>query len=302
MQIKIIELSDGTSFEYRKFSGGSDIPIIMTGGAIGSHLIWSSMTGLLRRNHPVIVWNYPGLETGVRPAEFAKINTSDNIKLSYLADCLNALFQHENISSAVLAGWSLGPLVNREFALLHPEKVKALISINQLSKELLYFDSAHANIIKLQKFLGFETSGSGARELIGTHKRQFENLKNQLKKSDHPGKWAKRFRLVSPDIDELMLDAIIKDFVNVSMDTYLGYVKIPNETRKGIDSKLKEIPTFFAAGDRDIFVNYKKLMSKKSKLPNREYLLVKGGSHFSPLEYPQMLTIKIENFLSKFNK
>jgi len=51
------------------------------------------------------------------------------------------------------------------------------------------------------------------------------------------------------------------------------------------------------AGDRDLFAPRELAFQMARRIPEAETLIVPGGTHFVPLEYPELVSLRIEKFV-----
>jgi pimeloyl-ACP methyl ester carboxylesterase len=295
MKPVLFTTDQGTSIQYRIFNRTArGLPFVFAGGLAGSHLIWSALTKYLRVTNPVLIWDYPALPHGSVEGSIRKTLT-----VNYLARCQKAVMDHAEFASATLAGWSLGPHINAEFAALYPDSYSAIIALCGLPGASFATRQHRSDSSSTAQIFGTGTFSPRAAHWFSQKNDLLEKLKKQLNKSEHPTRWARRFGLVSPDIDELLCDAIIKEFIELSIFTYLQYLYAASthNTRGLLAKSLK--PVLVAAGDKDIFVNHLKVRRISARIADSEFLLIKGATHFAPLEYPQLLALQINDFLKR---
>jgi pimeloyl-ACP methyl ester carboxylesterase len=51
------------------------------------------------------------------------------------------------------------------------------------------------------------------------------------------------------------------------------------------------------AGDRDFFTPVEVSQEMASAIPGSEVMIVRGGSHYTPIEYPMVVNLRIDKFL-----
>jgi pimeloyl-ACP methyl ester carboxylesterase len=59
------------------------------------------------------------------------------------------------------------------------------------------------------------------------------------------------------------------------------------------------VPSLIVAGTDDTFTPYRLSQEMHALIPNSELLTVPGGTHVSPIEQPELLTLRLEKWLSQ---
>src|SRR4028119_2367173 len=110
-------------FTTRYFSAGNEgLPLVLLHGDSASALDWSWVLPKLGATHQVYAPDFPGFGESAKPNR----EYSPEFLRQFLVDFLDAL----GIERAILVGNSLGGLVALRFALLHSEKVAALVLVD----------------------------------------------------------------------------------------------------------------------------------------------------------------------------
>lgn len=111
---------DGTTYEV---SGPKEAPLVVLihGLGLNRHL-WQSHETALSRSYRVLKYNLLGHGEGPQLPE--------SLSLTTFSEQLRGLLDHLRESSAALVGFSLGGMINRRFAIDHPDRAKALAILN----------------------------------------------------------------------------------------------------------------------------------------------------------------------------
>lgn len=107
---------DGTAYE---FNGpeGAPLVVLIHGLGLNRHL-WESHEAALSPSYRVLRYDLLGHSEGAPLPE--------TLSLSAFSDQLRGLLDHLGETNAALVGFSLGGMINRRFAIDHPDRVEAL--------------------------------------------------------------------------------------------------------------------------------------------------------------------------------
>lgn len=283
----------GVEITYRVFDddeGTTRPTIVMSGGLGGTHLIWSALAKRLRVDFRIVIWDYPGLSTGA-PASGAPPITVPDLAL-YLETILDA----SDTDRAILAGWSLGPQVSLELFRNRPGAVCALIFICGVAKNPFFDDTSQEPIAAA---LGLRSGFPDAVTWLTGRIEAIDRLKAMLERLEHPTRWAKRLGFVDPLVDELIFDAVIRDFVGIDPVIYREYIEATahHDASDLLDSL--DIPVLLFSGENDRIITSSRVEDLHRRIPGSEHLEARGATHFLPIEYPDLLALKISDFAAR---
>jgi pimeloyl-ACP methyl ester carboxylesterase len=57
-----------------------------------------------------------------------------------------------------------------------------------------------------------------------------------------------------------------------------------------------EVPTLVITGDRDAFTPRQLAQQMARRIPHGEILIVRGATHYTAIEYPELVNLRIEKF------
>ena len=110
----------GTAYD---FSGPDIAPVIVLIHGLGlTRQIWADHLPALTEHFRALTYDLCGHGESALPTR--------DPNLAVLSDQLRDLMDHLNLSSAALIGFSLGGMINRRFAMNHPDRVSALVILN----------------------------------------------------------------------------------------------------------------------------------------------------------------------------
>lgn len=281
----------GIEITYRLVGEGGDRPpLVFAGGLGGTHLVWTALTRALRDRYRIVIWDYPGLAAGHvlaadRPCDIPTLAT-------YQAVVLDAVGAHR----ACLLGWSLGTQVAVEFTRGRTDRCAALIAVCGTAAPPFADDQQEEPIAAA---LGIRSAVPGAVEWISQRADRIEALRGMLRRLDHPTRWAKRLGLIDPLADELVFDAVIRDFIDLDPTTYRRYMEAAASHDATALLAGLDLPLLAVAGERDRLVRASMVEELASEVAGAEFLEVRGATHFLPLEYADRLALELDDFLRR---
>ena len=265
-------------------NGAPVYPVYMWGGLFGTYLVWSRIARALRQRREIYIIDYPEYRA------VSSLFADNELDIDLLASFQQELMAQMGHSEAILIGWSLGTQVVAE-CLKYSNVKGAVVISGVLGKPFSHISDPV-----------FETIGirPGFSQTVGwlTEKEEtLARLRRMIRRNEHPSRWAKRLGLVAPSVDDLLMDAAIRDFVNIPARHYNYYLQAASSHNAAGTVRASTIPLLAISGNQDRLVPAKRTREfLRGKRENREFLLVKGGTHFVTLEYPELIVLKIDKF------
>jgi len=260
---------------------GEGSPIVIAHGLYGSSDNWISIAKELAQKHQVIL---------VDLRNHGQSPHSNSHSYSDLADDLFELFNKLNLTQATLVGHSMGGKAAMQFAINHPDKLKALIVVDIAPKS---YADANGYSPQAKEHLAIL---SALRELplstITSRTDADEWLSNKIKSLS-----VRQFLLKNLDRDEnnkfvwkLNLDALWQ-----KLPALMSGIKTPVNF-----ASIKNLPVLVIKGELSPYID------KKEDLPLFENLFIgsiittiEGAGHWVHAEKPQQVIDAIENFLDR---
>ncbi|MBN2342948.1 MAG: alpha/beta hydrolase [Deltaproteobacteria bacterium] len=291
MKIERLRMTDGCELRVRSISDNEGgLPIVMWGGMFGTYLIWSQLASALREKYSLLMIDYPDW-SGTSPLFF-----NNEVSIPRMAEYQAQVMARKNISRAIVVGWSYGTQVALEFAGQNPSATAALVVMNGVAGNPFQHLSD-----PIFESIGIRPKLSQTVGWLTKKEESLSRLRRMIKKNEHPSRWAKRLGLVAPGVDELVMDAIIRDFIDIPAKHYNYYLQISVSHDAKPYLKTLDTPVLAVSGNMDKLVPAKRTREFVRKKPTSEFLLVKGGTHFLPLEYATLLVLKFEDFIARNN-
>lgn len=271
--------SDGTEIAYQIRGDGP--PILLCNGLGGRWIAWSHQIRHFEGRYRLISWDYRGLYDSGRPPDPQAITVQDHAR-----DALELLAE-EGIERTALVGWSMGVQVALEVFRQAPEKVASLTLVNGVPGRPWDFV---LNIGALGRILPSVLRGLGSVPGI------IETIVEQLARMPETTQWAKRIGVTARVVDEELLTEIAEDFGRLEMKTYIELLQAMGK-HDGWDVLAQiDVPTLIVTGSRDPLTPRAAAERMARRIAGSELLIVPGATHYAPLEYPDMLNLRLDKF------
>lgn len=267
---------------------GKGNPVVLLHGFGEDSSIWNEQVDFLKEHCQLIVPDLPGsgksslisLESGVRRLESSEppdssLQTSDFVSIDDYADCIHALLTHENISSCILLGHSMGGYISLAFA----EKYSSMLTAFGLIHSTAFADSEEKKPTREKSIALIEEYGSMAF------------LKNTI-----PNLFGAKFKSTHPEKVTNLIEAG-EAFSKEALQQYTRAMMLrPDRTHVLVSNRL---PVIFVIGTEDIAAPLADVI-KQASLPNISYIhVLQGIGHMGMWEAPEKLNQQILTFLSE---
>ncbi|MBI4925841.1 MAG: alpha/beta hydrolase [Bdellovibrio sp.] len=276
-----IKSFDGTKLFYT--IEGQGTPLVFCYGLVCSSLHWCYQLEYFRQKYQVIWLDYRGQNHSETPA------CKDKITLAHVAMDLKVLLKELNISKAVFLGHSMGVNIVLEFFRQYHSSVSAMVLINGAPRGPLETLFAKNYLQKWFKFL-IKTNAKFPFLLANFWKLQRLNpfLLNLVKKKGFnssltPDKKIKQFYKEVFKTDFLVFLQLMQDYESYDCLQWLHTI---------------DVPTLIIAGEKDKVIPLHQQELLHQLIPNSSLEIIKHGSHSPQMDLPELINLKIENFLN----
>jgi pimeloyl-ACP methyl ester carboxylesterase len=282
MREQYVAARDGTSLFVR--STGAGLPVVLCDGIGCDGFVLRYLRPALAPCHQVVEWHYRGHGESAAPKDPEAVGIPD--LRSDLLTVMDALA----VDRPVLLGFSMGVQLALDFALHHPERVAGLVLMCGSYGHLL--DTLHNTRL-------FSTA--------------FPFLRDAMKRWPAIGREVWR-RTVSSELFYRVAVSVevegrlIKrpDFQPyfdhlTRMDPHLFVRMLDKVRHHTVEPRLHEIqaPTLIIAGERDTFTPVWLSRRMARQIPGAEILVVPFGTHATPLEMPELIELRLKQFLGE---
>jgi pimeloyl-ACP methyl ester carboxylesterase len=277
-----VEAADGTRLFFEELGQGEP-PVVLTDGIGCDGFAWRYLGPRLARHHRVIHWHFRGHGRSGPPIDRNQLAIED------LASDLRSICDHLDIERPVIAAHSMGVQVALEYCRQNPDDVAALVLMcgtfghitatfhgtNLLDQILpglisgmrMFPNVARAVWGRVPAPIAFRVACAG-RELDG----------ERIQEEDFQRYW-EHAALMDPDVFLRMLERAgqhdARDF-------------LPDV----------DVPTLVVAAENDTFTPMPLAEEMAAAIPNAELEVIEGASHAAPVEQPDRIAERVEDFLS----
>ncbi len=274
---------DGTRLEVQQFGHGPRTMVIANGLG-GTLLAWAPLLRALESELRFVSWDYRGLYGSDPPAR------PDNLSVHTHVRDMMAVMDATGCERATIAGWSMGVQVCVQAAHDLPERVEGLVLINGTYGRV--FDTAFQAPMSNRIFpwvnKGAIALGPALPPLVGAATR-FRGLPALLE----------RLGIVDERLDREVFLAIAQGFEELDFRVYHRIMeKLHEHDGEPLLSTI-EAPALLVAGQRDAMTPPSVRHVFEREMPDCQSFLVPRGTHYSLIEYPELVVGRIEQFLNE---
>jgi pimeloyl-ACP methyl ester carboxylesterase len=280
-----VESFDGTPLACHTAGAWQDASrptIVLANGLGGTHGAFRHLVSFLSDRFRFLAWDYRGLFSSGRPRDPNEFGMGAQVR-----DLYAVLDAHE-VREAIFVGWSMGVQVSLEALREKPEIVRGLVLLNgtfgrpfsTLPGGPLAARVVPALLMWLRRYHGLSSVAlrrvAGWPETIG---------------------WIKRLGIVGETIDEEVFAEAVSSFGNMDLDAYFRTLHALGEHDAVDVLPTVKVPTLVVTGDRDLMTPRRIAERIAGRIPGGELLVVKGGTHYTAVEFPELVNLRVQRFL-----
>ena len=277
-----LEGPDGTDLAVQELGEGR--LVVLANGLGGSLRAWAPFLSQFGPGHRVVTYDYRGLYRSGPPPRPDAVTIAD-----HTADLL-AVLRWAGPDPAVVIGWSMGVQVAVEAALAEPARVAGLVLVAGSPGDplagVLHHPLSRYTIPPLTHVVEAGATPFGA-------------LLRALAASRGGPQLLRRLGVVAPTCDLDTFHALSREFASLDWRLYMRTIRAM--ARHDAWPRLGEIavPTLVMGGTRDLFLPTATLRALAAAIPDADLLMVRGATHYLPLEFPELLDARIRQFLDE---
>jgi len=276
---------DGTEIAYHvtraPFPGA---PWVVLANALGgAWLAWRGQMEHFADRYRLLTWDYRGLFGSGRPSP--DVDAAYGVE-RHAAD-LDAVLSAERVDRAAFVGWSLGVQVVLEAYRRHPGRATSLVLVSGTYGRPLDtptpLPGARAALPQLLTALrrGHALAGRVTRRTMGR---------------PAAARWLKRLGVIGPTFDDGLYAELSAAFAELDLEPYFRSLRAAGEHDAERVLSTIEVPVLVIAGDRDRVTPRELAQQVARRIPEAEILVIPGGTHYVPVEYPELVSLRIERF------
>lgn len=274
---------DGVDIAYA-VEGASGAPwVVLANGLGGSAEAWRGIIDYLGDRYRFLTWDYRGLYGSGRP--------SPDVDAAYGVDRhaadLEAVLDAEGISRARFIGWSFGAQVIFEALRRMPARVANLVLVN---------GTYGRPIDTLTPLPGVAAAIPPVLDLLRRAHGLAALVTRRTIGRPQAVAWLKRVGLVGSAATDARIEALARSFATLDLEPFFRIVKAAGQHDAEAVLSTIGVPALIIAGDRDPFTPRELAHQMARRIPEAETLIVPGGTHYVPVEYPELVSLRIERF------
>jgi pimeloyl-ACP methyl ester carboxylesterase len=275
--------ADGTRIGYQVIGDGPCI--VLANGLGGTYLAFRYLyDALAGYRYRVICWDYRGLYSSDPPAD-----PLANTMAHHVSDLMTIVAQ-EQVDDFVLVGWSMGVQVGFETIKRYPERVRGLFAINGT------YGRAFRTV------MGSRLIGQTIPMLLRLVRAQAALVGRATKRvagSNALIAAMKRVGLVSQTIDLEIFRAVAAGFQGIDWVIYSDLLnRLDEHDAEDVLAEVK-VPVTIVTGDKDLMTPPATAEHIHRRIPGSRMVVIKGGTHYTPVEYPSILVDELGRLLDR---
>lgn len=278
---------DGTRlFVHTKRSGHSpdDVHAFLSDGILCDGFIWKYVWDELAPLVPLVHWHYRGHGRSAPPADPTRIDIGAH------ADDLNAVRMHVGDPPCVLFGHSMGCQVALEAYRRRPERVRGLVLLcGSFGNVTSTFHGVPVLELILPKLLDIAVKAPDVVRAVWSRLPPRLALKIALKVGE-----------IDPErVHPEDVLPYLSHMTDVDFPMFLRMLRAAGEHTASDLLTQVSVPALVVAGERDTFTPAFLAAAMTEAMPHGELLMVPHGTHVVPIEQPEFVNARIEQFLKE---
>ena len=274
---------------YERPTDRPDAPTLFLVNGLGGNLItWRHQIARLGPYYRIITWDYRGLyASALTPAQKSAGVALDVPR--HAQDAI-AILDHFEVERAVFVGWSMGVQLNFELAQIVADRIIGMIQIA----------GSYGRSLATTWF------GKPGERLImpamGVFKHIVANGGRIIDKAIASGLLlgaARRLGVVAPSIDMAVTRELVAAYVKLDFDVYNKILATLGDHDAEAALPTLDVPVLVLAGDRDPMTPAWLSRRMADEIPDAELVIVPGGSHYVPIEFPARVNEALVDWLRR---
>ncbi|MGD0675273.1 MAG: alpha/beta hydrolase [Polyangiaceae bacterium] len=254
----------------------------MSDGILCDGFIWKYVWSSLAPLTPVVHWHYRGHGRSAPPADPHRVD------IPALADDLGTVRRHIGDPPCVLFGHSMGCQVALEAYRQRPDGIRGLVLLcGTFGNVTSTFHGVPLLDLILPRVLDVVERSPDLVRAIWSRLPPRLALSVALKAGE-----------IDPDRvhSEDMLPYLLH-MTHVDFPLFLRMLRAAGRHTASDMLTQIDVPVLVVAGDRDTFTPAFLARAMAEAIPRGELLMVKGGTHVTPIEQPDLVNARVEAFL-----
>ena len=267
--------ADGTRLKGWR-NGQSGVPVVISNGLGTTPEAWPFLMEQ-GSGYDALTWYQRGTFGSERPADMARIQVEDHV-----ADLL-ALMDDQGVDKAVVVSWSIGVNIAFEFALEHPDRVLGILAVAGVPGGTF---ATMGGPLRVPRKLRRPLSTSAARmgKAVGP---ALTWLAPKIPVNDRTAWLVAHTGFMLPAAKPEVVVPMLKRFMRHDWQWYAQLALAAAEHHK-MDLSFVTCPVTLVGGQHDVLTSMHDVLACAATIPHAS-VTVLPGSHFLPMEYPDLL-------------
>ncbi len=285
MQAHKVESADGTSIAFyvtkEPFPGAP--VVVLANGLGGPRHAWKALIEYLGDRFRFVTWDYRGLYGSDKPAR----GRTEDYAIDRHVDDLEAILAALRIERAAFVGWSMGVQVCLEACRRMPTVPTSLVLLNGTFGRPL--DTA--------------VPAPWARRAVGPALTIVQRYATPVQRAmravaaqpEFVG-FLKRFGMMAETVEESEFAEVVSMFRALDVEAYVKNLRALGQHDASLILERIAAPVLVVTGDRDRMTPVGLSQQMARRIPRAEILVVRGGTHYTAVEFPELIGLRIERF------
>jgi len=268
--------ADGTVL--RGWQDDSDgLPLLISNGLGTIPLAWPGLVGP-DSGYRACTWFYRGTFGSERPADHSRVRVEDHVE-----DAV-ALLDAMGMDKALVACWSVGVNIGFELAVRHPDRVAGLMAVAGVPGGTFETMGAPWRIPRrLRRPIATSVARTG--RVVGP---ALTWLASKVPVDERTAWLITRTRFIRPEARTEVLVPMLQEFLVQDWRWYMN-LAVQASKHDPVDVSSVRCPVTLVAGRHDLLTSMQDVVATAERIPHAE-VTVLPGSHFLPLEYPELVS------------
>lgn len=282
----VLTSRDGVRIVYYEGGNPEGQPIILSNGLGGNIEAWNDLVHYFSEKYRIVSWDYRGLyQSG--PSD----DMGGYALLRHVED-LEDLVEHLGLTDYLLIGWSMGCQVNFEFCRTHADAVAGLIAINGTTGRPFH------------TFVGRKTIDDVIEQVLppvlGIAQRHWEKVAfvgPAVAESSLALRALQAIGVIGSTANLEIFQRLARGFVSLDFGIYTQILEELGAHDATDVAMNLELPLLLIAGEKDPLTPSGAFQVLDAHLEHAELTIIPGATHYSPIEFPELVNLRIEKFI-----
>ena len=267
--------SDGTVVR-AWHSAGPGIPVVIANGLGTIPEAWPALVGA-DSGFRTLTWYQRGTFGSERPRDPLRIRVEDHV------EDMVAVMDAQGVERALVACWSVGVNIGFEFAHRHPERVAGIMAVAGVPGGTF---AAMGGPLRIPRRLR-KPIATGAARLGRRAGPALTWLAPKVPVNDRTAWLVAHTGFMMPAARPEVVVPMLQQFLLHDWRWY-AELAVAAAEHEPMDLRFVTCPVTLVAGKHDVLTSMHDVLETASRIPHAQ-ITVLPGSHFLPMEYPELL-------------